>query len=131
MIVIVGSGLEQVDKLNAVLKSEGYSVMVFPASRDAPNHIMEITNAGFVLVDCDENSSDINKLISSLRQFASKSITFIGLGTFSLNALRAALLMGFHEYMAKPIGSEKLILLIKSISKRLDLNVYDKNVNDT
>ncbi len=104
--------------------------MVFPASRDALSHIMEITIAGFVLVDCDENSSDINKLISSLRQFANKSITFIGVGTFSFNALRAALMMGFHEYLAKPVGSEKLILLIKSISKRRNLNVYDKNAKD-
>ncbi|HMM12667.1 MAG TPA: hypothetical protein PKE03_11290 [Bacteroidales bacterium] len=116
-LAIVGKEILHAEGIQETLLSEGFAMMYFPACQEALDHILDIANACAVLIDFDESEKEIILLLSELKKLAQKTIIFIAVGTFNLNDFRSAVMAGFHEYLAKPLGKDNLISILRRAGK--------------
>lgn len=66
-----------------------------------------------VIVDGDMIAESLHELVAAIRRQYTKAPLLILASNFRMSAMAYALQAGFDEFMAKPVGNEELITLVK------------------
>jgi DNA-binding response OmpR family regulator len=100
------------------LQKEGYNMVFVASSLElekqfyGPVHTDTVTDT--VLIDGDHAGVSLEEAAEKLRLGTSGSPLLILTSWFSITNMASALLAGFDEYVAKPVGKDELLAVLKN-----------------
>jgi DNA-binding NtrC family response regulator len=112
-VVVVDSDRIHAEELEALLVTEGYHVSLAKSIDSFLNSDTNAANVEAVLFELEGELSEIKQKVSQMKDKTSKEALIIMMSAFSIDALRLAVCSGCHEFLAKPVGHDELISLLK------------------
>jgi len=112
-VVIVDNDKHHAVDLQSTLIREGYHVKIWENIDDALCHAGEVKDVMAVLLQNHESQAELKLLVSKLKEKFGTKILLIMIDIFSIEAMRMAVMSGFHEFLAKPVGQAELITVLK------------------
>lgn len=112
-VLIVDKDTSHSSELSTVLLAEGYGVIMVDDLNVMLRIKTEKETVVAVLFDYEGQDSTLISHLMQLRENFGSSTLMVLMQKFSVEAFRAAVAAGFNEFLAKPVGREELVSLIK------------------
>lgn len=127
-VIVIDGDAQHAEKVHTFLQSAGYGVKsadsigsLFKTRNDAENIVA-------VLFDHQGDNENIKQNIKKLKEEFGSETLMVLMHKFCVDALRAAVLAGFNEFLAKPVGKDELLSLLKrkkksSLPKKISMTI--------
>jgi len=127
-VIVIDKDVHHAGEVKAFLLSDGFKVRI---SKDVPSLLksnIRIPNVIAVLFDYNNDDDQLSQNLKALKEQFGTDTLMILMHEFSVEALKAAVVAGFNEFLAKPVGRDELYSLLNrkragSIPKKISMTI--------
>lgn len=116
--IIVGGTIETLDrKIITALQDAGYQVVFACNNKELLAGLTQSANTVAIIIDGDRDSFSLIPISYRKKHRTTFSTVLIFTSRFRITAVAHALQEGFDEFLAKPVGKEELLSVIRKAEK--------------
>ena len=111
-VIVIDKDVQHTGEVKSYLLSDGYSVSTAGDVSTLLNRKRIIHNVIAVLFDHNGDNEHVKQNLKALKERFGAETLMILMHEFSVEVLKAAVLAGFNEFLAKPVGRDELYSLL-------------------